>query len=147
VTLYLFLAAGWLSNPATTQATVMATEVGDPATILVGSGVAGACLVVFGFAAVSGKIRFPPEVGRLEARVEKLEAEIVKERAEKDSLRDQLMRTLPTFAQAANTMAQQAVPVVQQAEATQTQLAATFAHLLDRAEKVLGDDTHPHDAG
>jgi hypothetical protein len=147
VTLYLFLAAGWLGNPSMPQVAVMATEVGDPATILVGSGVAGACLVVFAFAAVSGKIRFPPEVGRLEARVEKLEAEIVKERAEKDSLRDQLMRTLPTFAQAANTMVQQAVPVIQQADVQQTRVAETLAHLLDRAEELLGDDTHPHDAG
>lgn len=138
----------WLWNPILAQIVVLAAASGsDPTNILVGSGVAGAALVIFAAAAARGVIHFNSEVDHLKAEIVDLKAAVgqertenAKERAEKDALRDQLLeQTIPTFARAAQAMVQQATPVIQQADLQQAQLAETFAHLLDRAEEVLGD--------
>lgn len=126
---------------ADTMLALAASGGSDPTNIIVGSGVAGAALVIFALAAAKGVVHFNSEVDHLKAEIVEYKAAVAKERAENEALRDQLMtQTIPTLARAAHAMVQQATPVIQQADLQQVQLAQTFADLLSRAERVLGDD-------
>ena len=125
----------WLHNPQVTQLAALAANTDNPTVWLFNLGTAGVWLICM----ITRLLVTKKELDEMRQERDDARADAAAERKEKDALRDQLMQSLPTMANAAQVMAQQAVPVIRQADISQAQLAETFAQLIARAERVLDD--------